>query len=84
VDALKLLMTREITHMKAFGVALETMGKGPLEIGEMPVEDKWVNQFYNDSNGPGELGDDAKGPSNEGDGWDSVDSPAYAEYGMPK
>src|SRR5512140_409904 len=32
-DALQFLMTREITHMKAFMAALESMGKSPLEIG---------------------------------------------------
>src|SRR5512141_3168136 len=36
IDALKFLMTREITHMKAFSIALETMGKHPLSIGRIP------------------------------------------------
>src|SRR6202034_3293484 len=35
-DALQFLMTREITHMKAFMKALESMGKDPLKIGEIP------------------------------------------------
>src|SRR6202012_4337071 len=34
--ALQFLMTREITHMKAFMAALESMGKDPLESGELP------------------------------------------------
>src|SRR6056297_567602 len=48
-DALKFLMTREITHLKAFGAALESMTKGPLEIGAMPVNEEWVNKYFNDS-----------------------------------
>jgi Mn-containing catalase len=59
-------MTREITNMKAFGIALETMDKGPLEIGDMPVEDEGVNTFFNDSTGQGEIGEDATGPWNQG------------------
>ena len=35
-DALQFLMTREITHMKAFMLALESMGKDPLSIGQIP------------------------------------------------
>jgi Mn-containing catalase len=32
-DGLQFLMTREITHLKAFMVALEAMSKDPLSIG---------------------------------------------------
>ena len=32
-DALQFLMTREITHMRAFTLALESMGKPPFSIG---------------------------------------------------
>ena len=35
-DALQFLMTREITHMKAFTAALESMGKDRFSIGEIP------------------------------------------------
>ena len=35
-DALQFLMTREITHMKAFMAALESMGKNPLAVGKIP------------------------------------------------
>ncbi len=37
IDALKFLMTREITHMKAFMAALESMGKDPFDIGKIPL-----------------------------------------------
>ena len=35
-DALQFLMTREITHMKAFAAALESLGKPRFEIGRIP------------------------------------------------
>jgi Mn-containing catalase len=67
-DALQFLMTREITHLKAFMAALESMGKDPLVIGEIPPTPGIVEQFYNDSTGK-ENGDvDARGPWNEGNG----------------
>lgn len=34
-DALQFLMTREITHMKAFSLALESLGKPALSIGRI-------------------------------------------------
>ena len=68
-DALQFLMTREITHLKAFMAALESMGKDPLVIGEIPPTPGIVDQFYNDSTGEGEDGaTDARGPWNVGDG----------------
>jgi Mn-containing catalase len=76
-DALNFLMTREITHMKAFGIALETLSKGPLEIGNLPPEPEWVNKFFNDSTGEGEMGEDYGGPWNEGKDWERVESPAF-------
>ncbi|PQO37753.1 manganese catalase family protein [Bremerella cremea] len=76
-DALKFLMTREITHLKAFGAALESLEKGPLEIGNMPIDEKWVNKYFNDSTGSGELGDDYEGPWNTGGDWEVVDNPAF-------
>jgi Mn-containing catalase len=82
IDALKFLMTREITHLKAFGLALESLNKGPLEIGSMPVDEKWVNKYFNDSTGEGEFGAvDGRGPWNEGNGWQYVQSPVIAGDG---
>lgn len=80
-DALKFLMTREITHLKAFGAALESMTKGPLEIGNEPIDEKWVNKYFNDSTGSGDLGEDATGPWNSGGDWELVDNPAFKEVG---
>jgi len=56
IDALQFLMTREITHMKAFMQALEGLGKGPLEIGELPPTAGLVDQYFNDSTGTGPNG----------------------------
>jgi len=76
-DALQFLMTREITHMKAFAAALESMEKPPFSIGRIAPSAGIVNQFYNESTGTGELGEiDARGPWNEGGEWEFVQSPA--------
>ena len=37
VDALQFLMTREITHMKSFSAALESLEKPPFSIGRLAV-----------------------------------------------
>lgn len=76
-DALQFLMTREITHMKAFAAALESMEKPPFSIGRIAPSAGVVNQFYNDSTGTGDLGEiDTRGPWNEGGDWEFVQSPA--------
>jgi Mn-containing catalase len=76
-DALQFLMTREITHMRAFTLALESMGKPPFSIGKIAPTPKLVDQFFNDSTGEGEHGElDARGPWNEGEPWEFVKSPA--------
>jgi Mn-containing catalase len=77
-EALQFLMTREITHMKAFMAALESMGKDPLVIGEIPPTPEIVTKFFNDSTGKGADGEmDYRGPWNE-DGVEYVQAPAQA------
>jgi Mn-containing catalase len=77
-DALQFLMTREITHMKAFTAALESMNKPRFSIGQNPPTPGLVDQFFNDSTGEGEDGEiDARGPWNEGGEWHRVDAPAF-------
>ena len=77
-DALQFLMTREITHMRAFSLALESMGKPPFSIGKIAPTPKLVDQYFNDSTGEGENGEvDARGPWNEGEPWQYVESPAF-------
>ncbi len=73
-DALQFLMTREITHMRAFTLALESMGKPPLSIGKIAPTPQLVDQFFNDSTGEGDHGEvDARGPWNEGAPWEFVE-----------
>lgn len=79
-DALQFLMTREITHMKAFLIALESMGKPALSVGRIPPTPGLVDQYFNDSTGVGDDGDsDATGPWNEGNGWQRIDAPAFQD-----
>jgi manganese catalase len=82
-DALQFLMTREITHMKAFTAALESLGKPRFSIGKIPPTSGLVDQFFNDSTGRGEDGEiDARGPWNEGEGLELVESPAFTARGQ--
>jgi Mn-containing catalase len=79
-DALQFLMTREITHMKAFAAALESMKKPAFSIGRIAPTPGLVNQFFNDSTGAGDEGEiDTRGPWNEGGDWEFVDSPALQQ-----
>jgi Mn-containing catalase len=79
-DALQFLMTREITHMKAFTAALESLGKPRFAIGQIPPTPVLVDQFFNDSTSVGADGEiDARGPWNEGDSWEYVTAPAFQD-----
>jgi Mn-containing catalase len=79
-DALQFLMTREITHMRAFTLALDSMGKPAFSIGKIAPTPKLVDQFFNDSTGEGDHGEvDARGPWNEGEPWEFVESPAFQD-----
>jgi Mn-containing catalase len=81
IDALQFLMTREITHMKAFTLALESMGKSPFSIGQIPPTAELVNQYFNDSTGVGDEGDtDSRGPWNQGGDWEFVEAPAFQAF----
>jgi Mn-containing catalase len=77
-DALQFLMTREITHMKAFAAALDSLGKDRFSIGKIAPSVPLVNQYFNDSTGDGEHGEiDTTGPWNEGGDLQIVESPAF-------
>jgi Mn-containing catalase len=79
-DALQFLMTREITHMRAFTLALESLGKPPFSIGKIAPTPALVDQFFNDSTGEGDYGEvDTRGPWNEGEPWEFVQSPAFPD-----
>jgi Mn-containing catalase len=80
-DALQFLMTREITHMKAFMTALESLDKPPLKVGLIEPTPKLVDQFFNTSTGTNIEGDaDALGPWNDGGSWERVDAPAFQGF----
>jgi Mn-containing catalase len=79
-DALQFLMTREITHMKAFTAALESLGKPRFSIGRIAPTAGLVDQFFNDSTGEGDHGEiDTRGPWNEGGDWVFVQAPALQD-----
>jgi Mn-containing catalase len=83
-DALQFLMTREITHMKAFTAALESMNKPRFSVGRIPPTPGLVDQFFNDSTGAGEDGEiDARGPWNDGGEWTRVEAPAFQALQAP-
>jgi Mn-containing catalase len=79
-DALQFLMTREITHMRAFAAALDSLGKPRFAVGRIAPTAGLVDQFFNDSTGQGDHGEiDARGPWNEGEQWEFVEAPAFQQ-----
>jgi Mn-containing catalase len=79
-DALQFLMTREITHMKAFAAALDSLGKPRFAVGKIAPSKPLVDQYFNDSTGEGDMGEiDTKGPWNEGENIRILDAPAFKE-----
>ncbi len=80
-EALQFLMTREITHMRAFMQALDSLGKDPLVIGKIPPTPHIVDQYYNDSTGTGDDGEeDTTGPWNSGEVIEVIESPALEGF----
>jgi Mn-containing catalase len=78
IDALQFLMTREITHMKAFAIALETMNKPRFMIGKIPPTAGLVDQFFNTSTGIGDDGEiDIRAPWNSSQDLRVVEAPAF-------
>ena len=77
-DALQFLMTREITHMRSFTAALESLKKPRFMIGRIPPTPGLVDQFFNASTGQGEDGEvDARGSWNQADDMQLVEAPAF-------
>jgi Mn-containing catalase len=84
-EALQFLMTREITHLRAFMEALESLGKPALSIGAIPPTPGIVDQYYNDSTGEGDQGEiETQGPWNSADDIEVVESPALNEFQVTK
>ena len=66
-DALQFLMTREITHMKAFAAALDSLEKPRFAVGKIAPSKPLVDQYFNDSTGQGDSGEiDANGTLERG------------------
>jgi len=62
--------------MKAFTVALESLGKTRFRSATFPRLQAWWNEYFNDSTGVGDEGEsDARGPWNEGGDWKIVEPP---------
>jgi Mn-containing catalase len=63
IDTLQFLMTREITHMKSFTAALDSLEKAPFSIGRLKPTPGIVDEYFNASTGDGNEGDtDMRGP----------------------
>lgn len=81
-QALQFLMTREITHMRAFSAALESMEKPPFSVGIIRPTPVLVDQFFNASTGEGEEGEDSRGPWNSANGLQLVQPKRDGESGL--
>jgi Mn-containing catalase len=82
-QALQFLMTREITHMRAFSAALESMEKPPFSIGVIQPTPGLVDEYFNASTGEGPEGKkDVAGPWNKGNGLRLVESEVDGGEGL--
>ena len=82
-EALQFLMTREITHMRAFTAALESMDKPQFAVGIIQPTPGLVDQFFNGSTGESQYGDtDFNGPWNNGNGLHTVQSEIKGGEGL--
>ncbi len=83
IDTLQFLMTREITHLKAFTAALESMEKPPFSIGCLKPTPGIVDQYFNASTGDGDEGEtDMRGPWQTSFGLHPVDSTMNGGTGL--
>jgi Mn-containing catalase len=82
-QALQFLMTREITHMRAFTAALDSMEKPQFAVGIIEPTPKLVDQFFNASTGTSQYGEtDFAGPWNHGNGLTPVESEIKGGEGL--
>jgi Mn-containing catalase len=83
IDALQFLMTREITHMKAFTAALDSLEKPPFSIGFLKPTPGIVDEYFNASTGDGSEGDaDMRGPWQTSFGLHPVESQMNGGKGL--
>ena len=77
-DALQFLMTREITHMKAFTAALESLGKPQFSIGKIPpTADPRRSVLQRFDRRRRRRRDRRPGSMEPGGQWEFVDAPAF-------
>jgi Mn-containing catalase len=82
-QALQFLMTREITHMRAFTAALESMEKPHFAVGIIQPTPQLVDQFFNASTGESQYGEnDFTGPWNHSHGLTLVESELKGGTGL--
>jgi Mn-containing catalase len=82
-QALQFLMTREITHMRAFTAALESMEKPQFSVGIIEPTLQLVDQYFNASTGESQYGEgDFAGPWNHGNGLVMVESEVKGGEGL--
>ncbi len=82
-QALQFLMTREITHMRAFTAALDSMDKPQFSVGIIQPTPTLVDQFFNASTGESQYGEpDVVGPWNESNGLFIVQSEIKGGEGL--
>jgi Mn-containing catalase len=83
IDTLQFLMTREITHMKSFQAALDSLEKAPFSIGMLKPTAGIVNEYFNSSTGDGSEGDtDMRGPWTTSFGLHPVESEITGGKGL--
>jgi Mn-containing catalase len=83
IDTLQFLMTREITHMKAFQAALDSLEKSPFSVGLLQPTPGIVDEYLNGSTGDGNEGDtDMHGPWNSSSGLYPVESQMAGGKGL--
>lgn len=83
IDTLQFLMTREITHMKAFSAALESLEKPPFSIGRLRPTPGIVDEYFNGSTGDGSEGEtDMRGPWQTSFGLHPVESEMQGGKGL--
>jgi len=83
IDTLQFLMTREITHMKAFQAALDSLEKSPFAVGLLQPTPGIVDEYFNGSTGDGNEGDtDMRGPWTASFGLHAVESEMMGGEGL--
>ena len=83
IDTLQFLMTREITHMKSFQAALDSLEKAPFSIGMLKPTPGIVDEYFNGSTGEGNEGDtDMRGPWTTSHGLHLVESQMNGGKGL--